>query len=51
MFVLKMICLFLGVLFTGVNIQRTLKNIDIGGINNLLWAGGVFGFIVLQWFV
>lgn len=51
MMILKIICLFIGVLFTFVNITKAIHKTSIFAINFILQTAGVVGFIVLQWLI
>ena len=47
--IFKALFLFLGILFTIVNIMRALGRNKIPPGNTILQAIGITGFIVLQW--
>lgn len=51
MFYLKVICLFVAVFFSLINITLGLRNKEIPAMNFILNATGITGFIVLQWLV
>lgn len=48
---LKVIFLFLGILFTVVNLVRLTRNSTIPAINFILQAVGWTGFIYCQWLI
>jgi hypothetical protein len=51
MFIGKIICLFLAILFTLSNVTRAYHKNAIPAINFILQAVGIAGFIVLQWMI
>ena len=51
MLIIKIICIFLVVLFTLVNSAKVWHKEAVPAINFLLQAIGITGFIVLQWLV
>ena len=51
MLIIKIICIFLVVLFTLVNSALVLHKNTVPAINFILQAIGITGFIVLQWLI
>jgi len=49
--ILKIVFLFVGVLFTLTNVIRTTLKNDVSAANMIYQAIGITGFIVLQWLV
>ena len=49
MVALKIFCLFVGIMFTFVNVQRGFYKTNIPGINYAIQAASIAGFIYLQW--
>jgi len=47
--VIKIVFLFLGILFTIANTYRTVLKNDIPAINVILQTIGIVGFIVCHW--
>jgi hypothetical protein len=48
---IKVLLLFVGVWFTIVNIIRVALNNNIPGINIMIQAIGITGFIYFQWLI
>jgi hypothetical protein len=51
LFVLKCLFLFVGILFSIANIERTILQSEIPVANNIWQAIGITGFIILQWLI
>jgi hypothetical protein len=51
MLILKIAFIFVAILFTLVNINRTYNANRIPAINFIMQAIGIVGFIVLQWLI
>ena len=51
MIYLKFGFLFIGIMFTIVNIMRMIAKNDLPAANMIFQAIGITGFIVLQWLV
>lgn len=49
--IIKIICLFLSIMFTVVNVHRAIMKNTIPASNFMLQCGGITGFIYLQWLI
>lgn len=49
--ILKVICIYLTILFTLSNTTKAIHKDTVPGMNFILQAAGITGFIVLQWMI
>ena len=49
--ILKIICMFLTILFTLVNTVKVIGGTTVPAMNFILQAAGITGFIVFQWMI
>lgn len=49
--IIKLVCIFIAIFFTLVNVTKIIYRDDIPVLDFALWAIGLTGFIYLQWMI
>lgn len=46
--IIKLVCLFLAIMFTTINVMRVFYKQTIPALNIIIQTVGIFGFVVIQ---